>query len=624
MEDNRNHNKEEREHNQKKTTKYKSADMQSAATASERKEHALEIERSAVMSLQRLSGRSLVSNLEDEELDTEDEKRVREQDEEQADGIAEVGENGALESPIAFPEKLMSILNEEQCIGIIQWTEDGSAFRVHDRAKLSSNVLPRHFGEAEYRSFTRRLLRWGFKRISRGLHSGAFQHQLFHRDKPELCKTIQTCQKLKTAERKQIKRLRAAAAAASAVQKRPASVAEAGRRISDTAHGKIASKSKKIKSRTSICPNQQDESYQAAAATFRIAALELEQEENAISQAAARSAQDSLMRFAPPSASAGALQFNSTKSRLPPHVTPPCGVASAMFDPNRAAQILTMERQLLQQQRAAFIQQHQALQAAESTCLHKRHQQQQLQHLQQFQVGNLAALEAATMANTDLQTRLMQATLGSNLETSRLARFFQGSPMKLEVTDRTEVCLRAKEEATPSSLPAKKRKSAKLVLHPTTKTIEQGHETRLPHVTPHNSSFASLNLESSQISKEAIYQSIANNMQRRIEAERIVTLANIQHALALEAAQSRARAAAMAEVSSHFMRNQSLAAANISTPQQQAQQLALQLRNLASFTQKPPDTHGETLQGRSGAETSSGSDDDPIHASYLSKRKCND
>jgi len=106
MEDNRNHNKEEREHNQKKTTKYKSADMQSAATASERKEHALEIERSAVMSLQRLSGRSLVSNLEDEELDTEDEKRVREQDEEQADGIAEVGENGALESPIAFPEKV--------------------------------------------------------------------------------------------------------------------------------------------------------------------------------------------------------------------------------------------------------------------------------------------------------------------------------------------------------------------------------------------------------------------------------------------------------------------------------------------------------------------------------------
>lgn len=89
MEDDRNHNKEEREHNQKKTTKYKSADMQSAATAPERREHALEIERSAVMSLQRLS-----------------EKSVREQDEEQADGIAEVGENGTMESPIAFPEKV--------------------------------------------------------------------------------------------------------------------------------------------------------------------------------------------------------------------------------------------------------------------------------------------------------------------------------------------------------------------------------------------------------------------------------------------------------------------------------------------------------------------------------------
>jgi hypothetical protein len=48
----------------------------------------------------------------------------------------------------------------------LHWTSNGKAFKIEDRAKLSSQVLPLYFvGEVEFRSFSRRLLRWGFRRI---------------------------------------------------------------------------------------------------------------------------------------------------------------------------------------------------------------------------------------------------------------------------------------------------------------------------------------------------------------------------------------------------------------------------------------------------------------------------
>lgn len=101
-----------------------------------------------------------------------------------------------------FPQKLMKIMSADDITGIIEWCLNGEAIIIKDRARLSNEVLPRYFGEAEYRSFTRRLLRWGFKRIAKGKETGAFYHELFRRDKPELCSRIITCQKIKTADRR--------------------------------------------------------------------------------------------------------------------------------------------------------------------------------------------------------------------------------------------------------------------------------------------------------------------------------------------------------------------------------------------------------------------------------------
>ena len=82
----------------------------------------------------------------------------------------------------------MQILSEENHEGqfvyedIMHWTPDGKAFVIENRAKVSTIILPRHFGgEAEFRSFTRRLLRWGFKRIlqkGKGSSSATFQHEV--------------------------------------------------------------------------------------------------------------------------------------------------------------------------------------------------------------------------------------------------------------------------------------------------------------------------------------------------------------------------------------------------------------------------------------------------------------
>lgn len=42
--------------------------------------------------------------------------------------------------------------------------------------------MTRYFGDAKYASFTRRLKRWGFHRISKGPNSGGYYHDTFHRN----------------------------------------------------------------------------------------------------------------------------------------------------------------------------------------------------------------------------------------------------------------------------------------------------------------------------------------------------------------------------------------------------------------------------------------------------------
>lgn len=65
--------------------------------------------------------------------------------------------------------------------GCVKWLDDSVGFAITDKDVFSERILKRHFGEAKYASFTRRLKRWGFKRITKGANSGAYYHDAFHR-----------------------------------------------------------------------------------------------------------------------------------------------------------------------------------------------------------------------------------------------------------------------------------------------------------------------------------------------------------------------------------------------------------------------------------------------------------
>jgi hypothetical protein len=48
-------------------------------------------------------------------------------------------------------------------------------------------VLPKFFKATKFTSFTRKLNRWGFTRVTRGPEMGSYYHKLFLREDPSLC-----------------------------------------------------------------------------------------------------------------------------------------------------------------------------------------------------------------------------------------------------------------------------------------------------------------------------------------------------------------------------------------------------------------------------------------------------
>ena len=91
---------------------------------------------------------------------------------------------------LTFPEKLMELLNSEDAQSAMCWIQVGSAFALH-QILFMKNILPLHFEGTKFESFTRKLNRWGFKRIAgEGIPDNAFaySHHLFKRDFPELCR----------------------------------------------------------------------------------------------------------------------------------------------------------------------------------------------------------------------------------------------------------------------------------------------------------------------------------------------------------------------------------------------------------------------------------------------------
>lgn len=89
-----------------------------------------------------------------------------------------------------FPEVLFDVINNEQHAHLISWLHHGRSFFIDDKELFAKLILPTYFDGGKFTSFTRRLKRWGFERITIGPEVGAFHNKHFTRDNPEMAKKI--------------------------------------------------------------------------------------------------------------------------------------------------------------------------------------------------------------------------------------------------------------------------------------------------------------------------------------------------------------------------------------------------------------------------------------------------
>mmetsp|Transcript_33699 Transcript_33699/g.44663 ORF Transcript_33699/g.44663 Transcript_33699/m.44663 type:complete len:97 (-) Transcript_33699:1056-1346(-) len=72
----------------------------------------------------------------------------------------------------------MEILSNEENSDIITWLDHGKGFVIIQKKRFVLEVMPKFFKQSKYTSFTRKLNRWGFTRVSRGPEMGAYYHRV--------------------------------------------------------------------------------------------------------------------------------------------------------------------------------------------------------------------------------------------------------------------------------------------------------------------------------------------------------------------------------------------------------------------------------------------------------------
>jgi hypothetical protein len=93
---------------------------------------------------------------------------------------------------------LIEILGKEELSDIISWLPHGKGFFIYKKKRFALEVLPKYWKQAKFTSFTRKLNRWGYTRVTRGPETGAYYHKLFQRGNLRLCLQM-SCQPTKQA-----------------------------------------------------------------------------------------------------------------------------------------------------------------------------------------------------------------------------------------------------------------------------------------------------------------------------------------------------------------------------------------------------------------------------------------
>lgn len=98
------------------------------------------------------------------------------------------------ENSKSFPALLHAIVSDENSDSVIHWLPCGTRFIVANKEEFSRVILSKYFPSGamatKFTSFTRRLKRWDFSRVSAGREMGAYYHESFIRGEPELAKKI--------------------------------------------------------------------------------------------------------------------------------------------------------------------------------------------------------------------------------------------------------------------------------------------------------------------------------------------------------------------------------------------------------------------------------------------------
>jgi hypothetical protein len=90
-----------------------------------------------------------------------------------------------------FVDKLHAILSDRSAKSIITWLPSGKAFVILDRSEFTSKILPRYMRETQFDSFSRRLKRWGFKKVyTTGTAHAVYCHELFQKDRLDLIQSM--------------------------------------------------------------------------------------------------------------------------------------------------------------------------------------------------------------------------------------------------------------------------------------------------------------------------------------------------------------------------------------------------------------------------------------------------
>mmetsp|Transcript_16329 Transcript_16329/g.24072 ORF Transcript_16329/g.24072 Transcript_16329/m.24072 type:complete len:576 (-) Transcript_16329:155-1882(-) len=86
-----------------------------------------------------------------------------------------------------FPQVLKNLLSCSEISHIVTWLPHGRSFIVQDTDEFVKSILPRFFRQSAFRSFSRQLQLWEFRRVvSKGPDFGSYYHELFLRGKPHL------------------------------------------------------------------------------------------------------------------------------------------------------------------------------------------------------------------------------------------------------------------------------------------------------------------------------------------------------------------------------------------------------------------------------------------------------